>query len=339
MVGPAELFAACADYVTAMCRRRDHCSKGLYDWCFANNMGQCRSFVAVADPRATLEGVEQCIGSWQRASCLDVQSFRFPTCAFDPGQRKLGQRCFLAGQCESGACSKGASGCGRCVPIVSKGQTCGVELAGCEPNMVCIPTCADGSECPNRCGDDLIPQGVLGVGEACQGSAQCQRGLACTGESAGELTCQPGSSLGEPCFVTIDCLEGYCHADSRVCTAAPSAGLPCASDGINPTRFCGPDSRCDAHEDPSVCVTPAALGEPCWLQPMDVSFTQATCQPGLACVCSDPSCTTGGGQCHRVLGPGERCDFAGAWCAGTECRNGRCEPVLAPPPAVEACAP
>ncbi len=307
-------FEVCAEYMLAQCRRLDDCSRLRYEECLGIAIPLCPHFFFASSTHATPEAIRTCTEKWRGATCEELDAPDFPGCELAPGDRRIGQPCSFNTQCETRHCDRSKGACGRCVPEVGEGQECGAEIAACGGGLACTTTCVtNGVDCKDVCTEPAPPSAT-----------------------------PPAAPLatGQPCVSQHQCLEGYCDAETKVCTLSPVVGMPCALEARYLGRACAGAGVCDASFDVPLCVNPALLAEPCTANSEGPGLYDSTCQAGLACACTDRTCSTGARQCSRILPPGANCDFAGAWCAEpTECKNGRCEALLRPDPDVEACRP
>jgi hypothetical protein len=335
-------FDECTRYMVAQCQRRSDCGELQYESCLDLAIPLCPDFFFAPGAHATLETIRRCAETWRQAPCEELANPEFPGCAFDPGDRELGQRCLFNTQCAEGRCDRSKNFCGVCVPWASRGEACGPEVATCRASTACLTLCPlDGGECASLCGEPE-PVGSAGLDGPCSGDIDCREGLLCLFTPDNGGTCQPKVALGAPCVVTSECLEGYCDQDAWVCTPLPGPGMPCALEARPVGLACAAGSKCDVHVNPPVCVEPGTLGEPCWVDPEDPVSFSSTCEASLACACADRLTCSGGRRCSRLVAPGDDCSFTGALCVEpAECRNGICEPDLGaePNPNAPECGP
>jgi len=111
-----------------------------------------------------------------------------------------------------------------------------LSAIGCDCSETSSAGTADGGyEVPFDAGPDSGPPPGNGVGEPCEASSDCRRGLECDADSG---TCQPvpDGPVDSPCDLTGECEDDpplYCAAETGTCQPAGdgAVGDPCSSAG------------------------------------------------------------------------------------------------------------
>lgn len=206
----------------------------------------------------------------------------------------------------------------------TEGEACDPgESLDCEPGLLCQEGVC--SPLPGR--DEPCFSTGLGAG-ACQGMLTCEAGVCTDRPGAGEpcefwcqspLLCVGGVcaesasggetlGLGDSCSSGLGglgqlggavCESGYCHPETRVCTAHAPLGASCASEHCDLEAYCEPSSW--------TCVARVELGEAC--------TSANTCPRGARCY----------GACEGGSFEGKPC-LGDYHCEGGACA-GRCQDV------------
>ncbi len=257
-------------------------------------------------------------------------------------QKKNGQSCADASECESGFCASGyccASACaGACDECSSNPGVCTLVPAGGAGSPSCAPYACSGADnaCPTTCAADTD----------CASGDYCNASGACAGQRA----------QGSPCVAGAECLSGFCvdgvccdaacTGECEACTGALKGGgadgtCGAVSDGTDPDGDCAP-FVCSGGSCLSTCATDVdcAAGLACF-PVLDLCAQRQSdgvpcakngqCQSGFCVdgVCCDGACTgqceacngATSGTCSAVLGAphGARsaCSGSGSACAGS----------------------
>jgi hypothetical protein len=296
-------------YVKARCQRLSEC--GASHDCATDELELCPDYVFGQGSNNTTELIQGCADAWKDAPCSVLRTFT-AVCHYAPGEYENGVPCIYPSQCLSGACSGSETLCGSCVPVIAAGAPCAGVTGECDYGTTC-----DGTVCAPR------RPAVVSAGDDCDlDYVNCGSGYACRVDDAGNPKCLPSVGPGGACASSYDCLPyHYCDSATQVCTPSPSAGMPCAGQGIG---ACDAASLCDTRAMPLTCVPLAGRGESCFDRP-NLTDPHGNCADGLFCVC-DASEDCNDGVCLQRVSEGEACDDAATVCiAGTECRTGKCE--------------
>jgi hypothetical protein len=295
--------------VKARCQRLSECGES-YD-CEAYELDLCPDYVFGPGSNTTTELIQGCADAWKDAPCSVLQTFT-AVCNYAPGQFENGVPCIYSSQCLSGVCSGSKTFCGACVPVIAAGAPCAGVTGECDYGTTC-----DGTVCAPR------RPVVINAGDDCDlDYINCETGYVCRIDDAGNPKCLPLVAPGGACASSYDCVAyNYCDSTTEVCTPSPSAGMPCAGQGIG---ACDAASLCDTRTMPLTCVPLAGRGESCFDRP-NLTDPHGNCADGLFCVCeAGEDCNDG--VCLQRVSEGEACDDAATVCiAGTECRTGQCE--------------
>lgn len=303
-------YRACAAYIEARCQRLTECGENSGAFCETYELDLCPDFVFGPGSNNTLELIQGCADAWKDAPCSVLQTFT-PVCNYAPGQFENGEACTYSWQCQSGACSGSNTFCGSCVPVLEPGAPCAGVEGECDYGTSC-----DGTTCAPR------PPIVIDAGADCDTDyVNCYRGYTCRVDDAGDPKCLPPVDTDGACASSYDCIPyDYCDSATQVCTPSPSAGMPCAGQGLG---ACDAASLCDTRSMPLTCVPLVGRGETCFDRP-NLTDPHGNCEDDLFCVCDAGEDCNDGICLQRVL-EGEACGDGIVCVAGTECRAGKCE--------------
>jgi len=304
-------YHTCVAYMKARCERLIECGSTTASFCDTYELDLCPDFVFGPGSNNTLELIQGCADAWKDAPCSVLQTFT-AVCNYAPGQFANGEACTYSWQCQSGMCTGSDTFCGSCVPLLERGAPCAGVEGECDYGSTC-----DGTTCAPR------RPVVIEAGADCDTNyINCFNGYTCRVDDAGNPKCLPPVDTGGACAWSYDCVPyNYCDETTHVCTPSPSAGMPCAGQGIGD---CDAASVCDTRTMPLTCAALVGRGETCFDRP-NLTDPHGNCADGLYCVC-DAGEDCNDGICVQRVYEGDACGDATLDCvAGTECRAGKCE--------------
>jgi hypothetical protein len=186
-------------------------------------------------------------------------------------------RCVIDAQCALGSCSPTELPCGRCRPLLSKGQRC-FDDAECERGKICAAS---------GCTEPLALGGKCGPTAPCHADLDCRAGVCARRSAAGEA-CDP--TAPNPCALWPKQLG--CSPVRKVCEplVLQASGQRCGELEDGSVAWCEHGSFCVSSEvrhegvcvhvleDRSICILSAGV------PPSTKQYTQGgPCRPPATC--------------------------------------------------------
>jgi hypothetical protein len=307
-------------YVFESCRRKAECAGQPATGCIELTL-DCPDIAASVGSTRTAESLAACAEEYKTFPCEQVNAGELPSCV-TPGTRQGGEPCLFNSQCSSLSCSADVDQCGACDTLVGENEDCSVAGVACDFAFVC-------DETSQTCVKPVVtaPDEPGSEGDACASGPDCGYNLDCDPDSK---TCVPFPSLGMSCAKPRTCSfedGSYCEVDGLTCKALPAIGLPCGVDGFTGTAgYCADGARCRrTSASAGTCEAPAAVNEPCFIDPETQDADSSSCAPNAYC---DTSVSPA--RCAERQNAGESCSAAGAVCqSGLNCLCANNDPACA----------
>jgi hypothetical protein len=243
----------------------------------------------------------------RRARCGDEPPHNLPECHdIFYGRVKLGDDCYYPNtpsECAVGVCDACPGHCASVTDPDQKGDACNDR--SCAQGLGCRPVNNTHYECVE----------IVGSGEPCSSTVQCEDGLYCS-----DGTCADRIALGAACSFDFACgPDRVCRyvgvGSDKVCVREVALGDSCQ----DILSGCNEGSYCDLTGGRATCRAVATLGEDCAIAPCKIGLlcnmvdSERVCQalPELGEKCSGDNCQyplqCTDGLCSKGLDVGSDC--------------------------------